>query len=197
MILTLAMNPAIDKTLTLENFTINHVNKVVDVRLDPAGKGINVSKVVKVLGGRTKVIAFLGGKNGAFISKALEEDRLSLVKIPIDNETRINTKIVDRVLNTYTDINELGPYIKPEHLELFLKQTINYASSDAMVVLTGSVPPGVHENVYKDLIIKLKSFGVKTVLDASGPLFSNALEGGPYLIKPNIHELETYLQKKN
>lgn len=196
MILTLAMNPAIDKTLTIDNFTVNHVNKVMDVRLDAAGKGINVSKVVKVLGGRTKVIAFLGGKNGNFIADALEKDRLSLVKIPIEKETRINTKIVDPVLNTYTDINEKGPFITPENLELFLKQTINYASGDSMVVLTGSVPPGVHENVYRDLIIKLKSFGVKTVLDASGSLFSKALEGRPYLIKPNIHELESYFNKK-
>ena len=195
MILTLAMNPAIDKTLTIDNFKVNHVNKVTDIRLDPAGKGINVSKVVKILGGRTKVIAFLGGKNGDFIVDALAKDRLSLVTIPIENETRINTKIVDTKLNTYTDINEKGPHISPENLELFLKQTINYASGDSMVVLTGSVPPGVDDEVYKNLIVKLKSFGVKTILDASGTLFSNALQGRPYLIKPNIHELEAYFNK--
>lgn len=196
MIITLAMNPAIDKTLAVDDFKLNHVNKIETIRLDAAGKGINVSKVVKVLGGRTKVITFLGGNNGEYISNALEKDRISFIKIPIGNETRINTKIVDKVKKTYTDLNEIGPEVTPKDLELFIKQTINYASSDAMVVLTGSVPLGIENTIYRDLIEKLKGYGVKTILDASGPLFAHGVELGPFMVKPNIHELENYFDRK-
>lgn len=196
MIITLTMNPAIDKTVEVENFGIDKVNRISNVSLDAAGKGVNVSKLTRVLGGRTKTIAFLGGKNGAFIKQSLEDERLSLVSVPVENETRINTKIVDPHNKTFTDLNEAGPEVSSENLTVFVNQLISHATSETMVVLTGSVPKGVPKTVYKDLIERLNGFGAKTVLDASGELFKAAIEAKPTIIKPNIHELEMYAGHK-
>jgi len=196
MIITLTMNPAIDKTVTVKEFTIDHVNRISDVHLDAAGKGINVSKVVKNLGGRTKTIAFLGGSNGDFIEKSLQEDHVTLVKIPVEGQTRINTKIVDPIRGTFTDINEAGPKVEKAHVDLFINQLISHSSSQTTLVLTGSLPPGMPSSVYRDLIEQVSAFGATTVLDASGESFRQALKAKPTIVKPNIHELEQYLGHK-
>ncbi len=193
MILSLTMNPAIDKTIEVDDFSVDQVNRIKSIRLDAAGKGINVSKVVKELGGRAKNIAFLGGQNGEFIKSSLAEDKINLISVDVLGETRINTKVVDHKKGTFTDLNEPGPSITEEQLELFLKQMVSYASSQSIVVLTGSVPPGVSSDIYAEMITKLKSYGVTTVLDASGALFVEGIKAGPTVIKPNIHELEDYL----
>lgn len=195
MILTLTMNPAIDKTISIEAFHIDQVNRISASRLDAAGKGINVSKIVKALGGRTKTFAFLGGNKGDFIEKSLLDEKISLIKIPVTGETRENIKVVDPINNTFTDINEKGPFIFDKDLEFFKKQLIEYTSSSSIVVLTGSVPPGVSKGVYRELIARLKSFGVRTVLDADGELFTEGLKSIPTVIKPNIHELERYVNR--
>lgn len=196
MIITLTMNPAIDKTVEVDNFQLDSVNRIKSVHLDAAGKGINVSKVVKVLGGRTKTIAFLGGENGTYIKSSLDKERLSLIHVPVKGETRVNTKIVDYQNDTFTDLNEKGPEIQEENLNLFINHLVSVSSSQAMVVCTGSVPPGVPKTIYKDLIKRLNGFGAKTLLDASGDLFSQGLLASPTIIKPNIHELEMYTGNK-
>lgn len=193
MIITLTMNPAIDKTVEVDAFKVDHVNRIKDIHLDAAGKGINVSKVIKKLGGHTKTIAFLGGQNGQFIADELTKDHISFINIPVQGETRINTKIVDKLNHTFTDLNEPGPLVNDSAFKQFKDQLIKYSTSQSIVVLTGSVPKGIQSDVYQELIHRLSEFGVKTILDASGELFENGLKAKPMLVKPNIHELEMYL----
>lgn len=196
MIITLTMNPAIDKTVEIDSFEINNVNRIKSVHLDPAGKGINVSKVVKVLGGRTKAFAFLGGASGKFIEKQLTDSRISLVTIELENETRTNVKVVDHVNKTFTDINELGSFVSTEKLEEFENKVCDYATSQSIIVFSGSVPPGVPKDTYRKMIEKFKAIGCTTVLDADGELFRKSIESGPTIIKPNINELEEYVGRK-
>lgn len=193
MILTLTMNPAIDKTVSVNNFTLDRVNRIQEVKLDAAGKGINVSKVVKVLGGKTKTFAFLGGQNGQYIKTELDKEKISLVNVSIEGETRVNTKIVDHKNQTFTDLNEKGPKVTQDHLKKFYDHVVDYSTSQSVVVLTGSVPPGIDSDVYKVLIERLKGFGVTTVLDATGDLFKEAIHIGPTVVKPNHEELEAYV----
>ncbi|MCH4889528.1 1-phosphofructokinase [Acidaminobacter sp. JC074] len=196
MIITLTMNPAIDKTVEVDYFEVDKVNRITDIHLDAAGKGINVSKVVKALGGRTKTLAFLGGDTGDFIQKSLEEDHLSFVKVPVQGKTRTNTKIVDFKNKTFTDLNEPGAYVDQNAQDIFMNHLLKLSSSQSMVVCTGSVPPGIDKSIYKEIIMRLQSFGAKTLLDASGDLFAEGLLASPTIVKPNIHELEMYVGKK-
>lgn len=192
MIITLTMNPAIDKTVTIDAFGVDKVNRIGKSRLDAAGKGINVSKVVRELGGRTKTIAFLGGASGDFIKAALEKERITLLDVKVDGETRTNIKIVDPSNNTYTDINDSGSMVGPEQLQVFEKKLMNYVTSQSVVVFTGSVPPGISKDIYKKYIERVQSIGATAVLDADGDLLRHGILAGPKIIKPNIHELENF-----
>ncbi|MCK8058584.1 MULTISPECIES: 1-phosphofructokinase [unclassified Fusibacter] len=196
MIITLTMNPAIDHTVSIPDFKVNHVNRITESRYDAAGKGINVSKVVKGLGGRTKVFAFLGGDTGDYIKKSLVEEKISCIAIETSEPTRTNLKIVDPDSKTYTDINQTGAYVSEDQLALFRKQVFNYLSSQSLVVLTGSLPPGVPVTIYQELISDIQAIGAVAVLDADGEAFEHGLKSGPKIIKPNIHELELYVGRK-
>lgn len=196
MIITLTMNPAIDKTVEIDSFKIDNVNRIKSTHHDPAGKGINVSKVVKELGGRSKAFAFLGGTSGKFIEDQLAQSRITLVPIEIEGDTRTNVKVVDHVNKTFTDINETGSYVSAEKLEEFENVVYDYATSQSIIVFSGSVPPGVPKDTYGKMIKKFNVIGSTTVLDADGELFRKSVESGPTIIKPNIHELEEYVGRE-
>lgn len=187
------MNPAIDKTVTINDFAIDKVNRITEHRLDAAGKGINVSKVVRELGGRTKIVTFLGGASGQFIRSELEKEKICLVDVTIDGETRTNIKIVDPSNGTYTDINESGVAVTKDQQVLLEKKLMNYVTSQSVVVFTGSVPPGVPKDVYKIFIERVQRIGATAVLDADGDLFKYGVQAGPRIVKPNLHELENYI----
>lgn len=195
MILTLTMNPAVDRTVRIDDFGVDKVNRILETRLDAAGKGINVSRVVKALGGRTRTFAFLGGPNGQFIEDCLNKEKIGLTKIKIDSNVRENLKVVDRLKGTFTDINASGPIIQEASVQQLKERLIHSATHQSVVVLTGSIPPGIDKRIYAELITELKSFGAKTVLDADGDLFAYGIESVPTIIKPNIHELESYVGK--
>lgn len=196
MIITLTMNPAIDKTVVIDDFCIDKVNRISKSRLDAAGKGINVSKVVRELGGRTKTFAFLGGSSGDFIRSELERERISLVDVEIDGETRTNIKIVDPKTQAYTDINDSGSAVNSTQMDLFEKKLLNYVTSQSVVVFTGSVPPGISKDIYKTLIERVQTIGATAVLDADGELLQHGVKAGPKIIKPNIDELERFAGRK-
>lgn len=196
MIVTLTLNPAVDKTIMINDFKINNVNRVASSRLDAGGKGINVSKTIKALGGESVAIGALAGSTGYFI-----QDNLNLSKIENDfvctkGETRTNIKIVDAVNGTNTDINERGAEISDSELHKISEKVRVRLSSNDFLVLSGSVPVNVDKNIYKDIITMAKRNGAKTILDADGDLLKNALSAAPFMIKPNIHELEELFSVK-
>ncbi len=196
MIITVTLNPAVDKTVEINNFAINSVNRVSTVRLDAGGKGINVSKVILSLVGKSKAIGFLGGRAGNFIKSYLDEMDIENDFIVVKGETRTNLKIVDPLQHTNTDINEMGPEITTEdinQMDHYISQSVDEKS---VIVFSGSVPPNVDQDIYRKWICQAKGKGAKTILDADGELLRTGVEAGPYLIKPNIHELEKLLARK-
>jgi len=194
MIITVTMNPAIDKTVDLEHIEHGGLNRVKNVIVDAGGKGINVSKTIKELGGETIATGFIGGSGGVLIKKVLMELGIQSDFIEIKNEIRTNLKVVETDGNV-TEFNEPGPVISEEELELLTEKLLSYANEDALFVLAGSIPNGISKNVYMTFIEKLKNKGAKVFLDADGELFINSLEARPDYIKPNRHELEEYFHK--
>lgn len=195
MIITVTLNPAIDKTVEINNLHINSVNRVSSVRLDAGGKGINVSKIIVSLGGKSKALGFLGGRAGTFIKNYLDEMQIENDFVVVDGETRTNLKIVDPIEHTNTDINEMGPQITGKDIEQLEKRLFEALDEQSIIIFSGSVPPNIEADIYQKWIKEAKEKGAKTILDADGEMMRLGIAAGPYLIKPNIHELERLLGK--
>lgn len=194
MIITVTMNPAIDKTVDLGHMVHGGLNRVSNVIMDAGGKGINVSKTIKELGGETIATGFIGGVGGILIKKVLEEQNITSDFVEIKSDTRTNLKVVEEDGNV-TEFNEPGPLVSEEELQQLIEKLLGYANPDALFVLAGSIPNGVSKLVYQDLTFKLREKGAKVFVDADGELFVHALEAAPDIIKPNRHELEEYFHK--
>ncbi|RQD75889.1 MAG: 1-phosphofructokinase [Halanaerobium sp. MSAO_Bac5] len=192
MIKTLTLNPALDKTIILEDFKLDSLNRIKKVFRDAGGKGINVSKMINNLGGITTASGFLGGDAGSFIKKELEKANIKHHFIEVEGETRTNLKMVDKSQNTFTDINEKGVYISNNKIIELKNELFSDLKKGDVLVLSGSVPDGVKNNIYQEIIEIAHQQEIKTILDADGVLFENALKASPNLIKPNEHELALY-----
>ena len=189
MIYTVTLNPALDKTATVENLRLDSVNRISELRVDPGGKGINVSKVVRELGAKTVAIALLGGHTGTMLRNMLVELGIECKVLEVEGETRTNLKIKDPVLKTNTDINEPGPEVTDEQLRGMLDGLVGEVGSGDIVVLSGSLPRGAAADTYKVWVAALKKTGAKVYLDADGDKLVRGIEAKPDLIKPNEIEL--------
>ena len=189
MIITVTLNPAVDKTVEIRDFEAGMVNRVSSIRLDAGGKGINVSKMVKSLGGKSKAAGILGGAAGSFIKEYLDRAGIENDFLFIDGETRTNLKIVDSSRKSNTDINEPGPRVAREYMERLKVSIISNIKEDDVVVFSGSVPANIENDIYGQWITAAKQAGAKTILDADGELLKHGIEAGPFLVKPNNYEL--------
>ncbi len=189
MIYTVTLNPALDKTVEIVNFTVDSVNRITKMRTDPGGKGINVSKVIDKLGGKSIATGILGGGTGTAIQSALEEMRLESSFLFAEGETRTNLKVVDPEHHTNTDINEPGLTVTDELLNSLLKELLEKLGEEDIVVLSGSLPKGAPKDTYYTWVKACRDTGAKVILDADGELLAEGLKASPYLIKPNNHEL--------
>ena len=193
MIFTLTLNPAMDKTVVIENFAPGAVNRIKTVRVDVGGKGINVSKCLKSLDCETTAAAFWGGAAGQRGIDFLRENGIGALTVQVAEDTRTNLKIVDPARHENTDINEPGPAVTAENLaELMEKLDENIAPGD-ILILSGSIPRGCPNTIYRDLIVRYQKKSAKVYLDADGENFRLGITASPTLIKPNIDELNRYL----
>jgi 1-phosphofructokinase len=190
LITTLTINPAVDYTVKAPELKIGKVNRVEFVSKAAAGKGINVSKGVKNLGEETKALGCIGGESGQFIGGSLKELGITTDFTWIQDDTRINIKVIDD-LGHETKINQLGPKIPKEVLEVIEEKVISTIDESEFIVLAGSLPPGCSEDFYQKLINKIKeeNNNIKVFLDTSQAPLKLALEAKPNLVKPNLREL--------
>lgn len=193
MIVTVTMNPAIDKTVEIGEFQHGGLNRISKVEYDAGGKGINVSKTIRELGGTTIATGFLGGNSGRTIENVLKEKGITCDFSWVDGETRTNTKVFEEN-GALTELNEPGPDIPAEDMEDFIQKLEGYAGEDTLFVLSGSVPASVDKEIYAEITRRVHKKGAKVLLDADGELFRKGLEAGPDIIKPNRVELEEYAQ---
>jgi len=196
MITTVTLNPAVDKTIEIDDFQIGEVNRISSMRLDAGGKGINVSKVIQSLGGSSRAVGIIAGTSGDFIKNYLDSIKIENNFTTIDGKTRTNIKIVDKVNHTNTDVNETGPQVSNEDLNNVCENFCSNINQNSVVIFSGSIPKNVDSNIYNVWIKKVNEKQAKCILDADGDLFKNGIKAGPYLIKPNIHELEEFFGQK-
>ena len=186
MIYTVTFNPSLDYTIHVENFELGKVNRTVQEDIYAGGKGINVSMVLKNLGYETTAFGFLSGFTGQEIERLLKEKGISTEFIHIENGTsRINLKIRSDV---ESEINGMGPVIRKEDLELLYEQ-LDTLKDDDVLVLAGSIPSGMPQSIYRDIMSRLQSKRIKIAVDATKDLLMNVLAYHPFVIKPNNHEL--------
>lgn len=189
-VLTVTLNPSIDKTITVEKFVPYGLNRVLKTRQDPGGKGINVAKVLKNFGVDVTVFGLIAGSQGKHLTDFLNRAEIGTDFLQIPGETRTNLKIFDESINKMTEINESGFQVTPEILDSFRNKFKESIRGAAMVVLSGSLPPGIPDDFYAECIAVAKSEGIKTVLDADAGALAEGIKAVPYAVKPNIHELE-------
>lgn len=194
MIITVTMNPAIDKTVDLEHMVQGGLNRVSNMIMDAGGKGINVSKTIKELGGESIATGLVGGSSGSFIKKVLQEQGIQSDFVETGKEVRTNLKVVEAD-GSVTEFNEPGPVITSEEQDALIHKLLGYANGDTLFVLAGSIPNGMNRDIYQVLTKKLKEKGARVFVDADGELLLHALEAEPDIIKPNRHELEEYFHQ--
>lgn len=190
MIVTVTMNPAVDKTVEVDTLQCGELNRLENVISDAGGKGINVSKTISALGGLSLATGFIGGSSGMGIERVLDTMDINCDFVHINGQTRTNLKVVEKS-GRVTELNEPGPEIKPEDMQNLVDKLESHAKEDTLFVFAGSVPNSVDKSIYKTLIEKVKAKGSKVFLDADGQLFTEALKAQPNIIKPNRFELET------
>lgn len=196
MIVTVTMNPAIDKTVEIPALKPGDLNRISRVEYDAGGKGINVSKTIAELGGESIATGFLGGNAGRTIEQVLKEKGISQDFVWVQGETRTNTKVFEKS-GAVTELNEPGPEISESQVKALLQKLEGYAGKQTLFVLSGSVPAGVDKGIYGTIIRLVHQKGAKVLLDADGELFRRALEACPDIIKPNQAELQEYVRVQN
>ena len=189
MIVTVTLTPALDKTVVLPDFELDRVNRIERLRLDPGGKGINVSKVLKFLGADSLATGLLGGDTGRYIDACLQDMGIRSRFVWQESPTRTNLKVIDPVRRTNTDINEPGAPADERQLREVFDIICEAAQPDDLVVLAGKAPPGAPDTIFADWIEALNEKGLTACLDADGALLQHAVRAKPALIKPNDQEL--------
>jgi 1-phosphofructokinase family hexose kinase len=186
-ILTVTLNPTIDEAVAIDQLELGSTNRCQLDALDPGGKGLNASRVIWRLGRKTVALGFLGGVTGEMV-----RDRLDAEGVPHDFDevaelTRLNVMIYERATGRRTRLYLPGARVEPGQLA-DLRRRLGEVPPGGVVVLGGSLPPGLPVVTYRDLIQWLKEREVRTIVDVSGPALAAALEAGPTVIKPNVEE---------
>ena len=189
MIVTVTMNPAIDKTVEIDHLHPGGLNRICRVEYDAGGKGINVSKTICELGVESLATGFLAGNAGRTIESVLDKKKIAHEFLWVDGETRTNTKVFEKS-GAVTELNEPGPEISEKHVNMLLQKLSSLANEEVLFVLAGSLPKGVRPGIYGDIIDILHEKGAQVLVDADGDVLRYALKARPDLIKPNEEELE-------
>ena len=186
VIYTVTFNPSLDYIVSVKDFRPGMTNRTSSELVLAGGKGINVSIVLGNLGIKSTALGFIAGFTGDEIVRRLHNGGINSEFIKInDGISRINIKLksIDG-----TEINGQGPHIDSSHIEQLMNRLRRLESGDVLV-LAGSIPAGISDNIYKDIMDMLKDKGVQIVVDATSRLLTNVLEYNPFFIKPNQHEL--------
>jgi 1-phosphofructokinase family hexose kinase len=190
VILTVTLNAAIDRTLTVPNFQLGQRHRASQSLTLAGGKGINVARALKTLEVPVVATGLAGGRTGTRIVEELTGEAVLNDFLRIADESRMSTAVVDPAGTSYTEINEWGPHVEPDELQM-LRDKIRYLSRGAETcVFAGTLPRGVADDFYADSIRELNRRGVRTVLDCEGQPLRLGLDAEPWLVSPNQREAE-------
>jgi len=193
VIVTVTLNPAIDQTLVLDRFVAGDTLRVRSGRFDPGGKGINVSRVVKELGGQTVAMGFAPGGLGRYIEHTLKSEGIECDFVHTKGETRTNITIVDETRHMQTILSDPGPETDERFVEQLLTKLRKRLKANDWLVVAGSIPPPLSPDIYAEMISMARERWVHTVLDADGPALVAGVAAKPEMVKGNRRELERLL----
>ncbi len=193
MIITFTPNPALDHTIVVHRLRWGDVNRFQESHLDPAGKGINVSRMVHRLGWPTIAFAFTAGEIGEVADKALRDEGVQHYFVPVVGQTRINVTVADRDRGLTTSLYGPGPAVDAESLHALEGLLRFWLQAGRVLVLAGSLPAGVPDGLYAEYVRLARQSGVQTILDADDEPFRHGVAAVPTLIKPNLAEAERLL----
>ena len=188
MIGTVTLNPSVDRRYHIDALEKGTVNRTDDYQASAGGKGINVARVLKMLGEDVAAFGFTGGETGSFIGSELERMNIHNRMSSIEGSTRTCLNIIDQN-NENIEILETGPTVSKEASEEFLESFEKEIENYSIFAMSGSLPKGLKEDFYADLIDLANEKGKKVILDTSGERILKNLKAKPYLIKPNEDEL--------
>lgn len=189
MIVTVTLNPAVDKTYTTGSLMLGQVNRMRTVMNIAGGKGVNVAKILRQYGYPVMVSGFLGGFSGDFIQESMKRVHADCRFTRIQGETRSSINIIAED-GYVTEILEPGPLITGIELEAFLESYERNLGECDWIVMSGSVPKGVPADVYRHMIELASARNKRVILDTSGEALRHGIEAAPYMVKPNQKELE-------
>ncbi|MFL5919567.1 MAG: 1-phosphofructokinase family hexose kinase [Gaiellaceae bacterium] len=190
MIVTVTLNAAIDRTLTVPNFQLGQRHRASQVLTLAGGKGINVARALKRLDVPVVATGLAGGRTGTRIVEELTSEAILNDFVRIADESRTSTAVVDPTTATYTEINEWGPHVEPEELTMLLEKISYLARGADMVVFSGTLPRAVDDSFYAEAIRDLNRRQVRAVLDCEGVPLRLGVEADPFLVTPNQREAE-------
>jgi 1-phosphofructokinase family hexose kinase len=193
VILTITLNPSVDRAIYVKKLLIGDTNRVERTETDAGGKGINLSRVAAELGAETLATGFVGGGPGGFVKAVLKAEGIPYDFVAIAGETRINFSVEDESEDPPTTFNERGPQISQGEWEALLSKCDELGAKARWACVGGSVPPGLGPEVYRKILERMRALGANTLLDADGEALSLGLQARPDLAKPNDKEAERLL----
>ncbi|HRC62913.1 MAG TPA: 1-phosphofructokinase family hexose kinase [Dehalococcoidia bacterium] len=198
MIITVALNPAVDQTVEVDHFAPGDTNRVISIRWDIGGKGINVARVLKELGYEALATGFAPGPQGRMIEDQLADSGIGCDFVYVPGDTRTNITILERSTHTHTQLALSGPTLPADAPSQLLDRLKRRVRNDTWLALAGSIPPPGDPQVYVDLIAMAAERGGRTALDADGPVVEAVLHSGvrPTLLKLNRLEISRLLHRE-
>lgn len=196
-ILTMTLNPCIDRTVYLEQLQVGKTNIVKKVIEEAAGKGINVAIGLQHLHVPVKAMGFAYKEDVEKLYEKLDAEQIPYAFVEVDGRLRVNQKLFDESKSQMTECNEKGSPVAKEDVNKLLELLRKELSDASILVLSGSVPPGVNKDIYAVMTSMANEAGVKVILDASGELLLEGVKAKPYLIKPNREEfVKTFMRSE-
>ncbi|NLV72267.1 MAG: 1-phosphofructokinase family hexose kinase [Actinobacteria bacterium] len=193
MILTVTLNPALDRTLIVPNFQAGFRHRATDTVMLPGGKGINVARTAMALGRPVIATGFIGGRKGDQIVSELNDEGILCDFVRVAGESRISTAVVDPNSNQVTEINEQGPEISPDEFGL-LHDKLDYLGKAAdVVVFAGSVPPGLGDDCYAELIEHTRRLGLVSCFYTYGEPLRRGIKAHADYVFPKLAEAENVI----
>lgn len=196
-IVTVTLNPCIDRTITIEKpIQIGGTHHVVNTREEISGKGLNVSYLLHNWGIDTKCIGYDFRDSGLPVAKELQKRGIKALLHSVSGKLRCNIKVFETSEKTMSEFNEKGAMVSSANIsamQFLVDRQLQEMNPKDILVITGSVPQGVPKDIYRQYILKAKKAGVFTVLDSSGELLKEGIKAVPHILKPNKEELETIL----
>jgi 1-phosphofructokinase family hexose kinase len=195
MIITVTLNPTLDKTLSVPKLLPGTLHRAQILREDWGGKGINVSRALRALGIPSMLTGFMAGRTGQIMQRGLQADGFALHFQEVEGETRRNITLLDVDSGQYTKINEPGPTVTPRDLADLQDRIDQMARPGDLWAFCGSLPPGAPSDLYARLIRQVQKRGGRAFLDTSGPALREGLSAHPFAIKPNSEEAAELLRR--